>query len=679
MKLEHALSPMIRNRSILANNLNPSDIDLIKKIKELKLDVINNRIDKEKIRLLRPEIVDSWVRSFNYGLNAFNYNFSPTLDNDALKLRCQEKALLLRSSEPFIRQLETMLGDSECIILLGDELGAMLRVIEGSKKLEDQNKRFKLVPGSIWSEETVGTCAHGISLIHGIPMQICGPEHYCEKYDNIFCSAAPIFDGNQNLAGTLSIVSPSFHQQSAHSLALVVSMAWAIQKEFQLSFNQELLSVTMESAEDGVFTINKSGIITNANIIARNYFDTLLEHNLIGMPYEAVLGRLSFVESVLRNGKPVFDSDIHLERWNQRINVRSVQPILDAAQQNLGCVLTFKKISKPRNTTIQTGSKQTRYSFAQVLGHSPDLLNSIDFARKFSQLEANILLQGESGTGKEMFAQAIHGESRPNGPFVAVNCAAIPSSLIESELFGYEGGSFTGAEKHGRTGKIELANGGTLFLDEIGDMPLDLQPVLLRVLDEKRVMRIGASQSLPVDFRLITATNRNLSELVDSEQFRKDLFYRLQVLQVSIPPLRERGEDIVSLAKHFVRSIANQQHIPVPVLSDLTIIALLNYNWPGNVRQLENSMLYAVNVCNGDVIKPEHLPAEMQTVVSSLSQNSLKELSHTENLSIKEIEKIFIVEALQQSGDNISEAALLLKMSRSTLYRKIKDYKLSIK
>jgi transcriptional regulator with PAS, ATPase and Fis domain len=552
----------------------------------------------------------------------------------------------------------------------------MLEVREGTKKLEDQNKRFKLVTGSIWNEETVGTCAHSISLIHGIPMQICGPEHYCEKYDNIFCSAAPIFDGNQNLTGTLSIVSPSFHQQNAHSLGLVVSMAWAIQKEIQLYYNKELLNITMDSADKGVLTINRNGIITQANAMARNFFNNLLEHDLIEMPYKTVLGNLPCIESVMNNGKSVFDTEFHLERWNQRINITSVQAILDAAGQNLGCVLTFKKIDRLRKTIHPTASLQAKYSFNHILGNSQDMLSSIALSRKFSQLDANILIQGESGTGKEMFAHAIHLESRPNGPFVAVNCAAIPNTLIESELFGYEGGSFTGAEKQGRPGKIELASGGTLFLDEIGDMQLELQPVLLRVLDEKRVMRIGSSQYLPVDFRLITATNRDLSELVESNLFRRDLYYRLQVLQIDIPPLRKRGQDIISLARHFVQMVAEKQHIAAPDLSDEVIIALLNYEWPGNVRQMESAILYAVNVCKDDMITLEDLPEKIRAATHHLDINDSRNLPASKNLSLKEIEKIFISEALLQSNNNISEAALQLKMSRSTLYHKIKEYQL---
>ncbi len=677
MKLEHALSPMIRNRGILTNTFEPDDIDLINKIKTLKLDVINKRIDKQQISLIRSEVIDSWIRSFDYGLSAFEYNYSPTLDEKTLQQRCLEKTILLDSSEPFILQLASMLADSECIILLSDEQGCMLRVLEGNKKLEDQNKRFKLVPGSVWNETTVGTCAHAISLIHEIPMQICGPEHYCEKYDNIFCSAAPIFDGNQNLTGTLSIVSPSYQHQSAHSLGLVVSMAWAIQRDIQLLFNKELLDVAMNSTDTGVLMINRSGIITQANAIARNFFEKLLDHEMIGMPYKTILGQQSAVESVLSRGKSVFDGEIRLERWDQSIHLLSAQLIPDTVGQNLGCMLTFKKNDPAKKIPAPTSSLQARYDFNQIMGKSDEIKHCSDLSHRFSRLDANILIQGESGTGKEMFAHAIHKESRPHGPFVAVNCAAIPSTLIESELFGYAGGSFTGAEKQGRPGKIELADQGTLFLDEIGDMPLELQPVLLRVLDEKRVMRIGSSQYLPVDFRLVTATNRDLDELAEKDLFRKDLLYRLKVLQISIPPLRKRGEDIVLLARHFVSRIAQKQRIKTPELSDGLLIALLNYDWPGNVRQLENAILYAVNVSNGSIIETHHLPDDIKAALHSLVLKGNKKSAPVNNLTMKEIEKIFIGETLLQCNNNISEAALLLKMSRATLYRKIKEYQLA--
>ncbi len=279
-----------------------------------------------------------------------------------------------------------------------------------------------------------------------------------------------------------------------------------------------------------------------------------------------------------------------------------------------------------------------------------------------------------------MFAQAIHQQSRADGSFVALNCAAIPANLIESELFGYEGGAFTGAERQGRAGKLELANGGTLFLDEIGDMPLDLQPVLLRVLEEKKVMRLGGNRYIPIDFRLITASNKDLLEQVDNGLFRADLYYRLKVLKVYIPALRERGSDILELAQHFIGSVAQRQRIPEPKLSDTAALHMLHYPWPGNVRQLENAIIYAVNICEGGIILPQDLPEEITDGVDLLlptSINANPESARPDtNLSLKEIERIMIAQTLEQTNHNISEAALQLDMSRSTLYRKIKEYQL---
>jgi transcriptional regulator of acetoin/glycerol metabolism len=671
--LDQMLSPMITNRAhILTQALDKNDIYLIEKIKKQKVDVINQRLSPSEVDLVRPEIVESWIRSYNYGLDLYNYNYGPVLDQSVLKELLRKKELLLTAADPYIHQLETVLAESQCIILLSDEKGAMLRVIEGRREvLEKQNRRFQLVPGSVWNEETVGTCAHGLSMILGTPMQISGPEHYCETYDQIFCSSAPIFDVNNNMAGTLSFVSPSFRQQSAHSLGLVVCMAWAVQKEFQLALNNELLNVTMEAADEAVITFNLSGIIIKANITAKKILGHITK-DLVGMHIDSVLGNQPLIKSVMESGKPVIDTVIEIENWNQKLQLRSAQPIKDQYGNKFGCVLTFKKIDRTRKTGSNLNESDARFTFDKIIGSSLQCINSVNIAKHVARLDANILLQGESGTGKEVYAQAIHNESRPGGPFIAINCAAIPTTLIESELFGYEAGAFTGAERQGRPGKIELANGGTLFLDEIGDMPLELQPVLLRVLQEKKVMRVGGSRYQPVDFRLIAATNKNLADLVNNDQFREDLYYRLEVFKIGIPPLRERGADIVQLAKYFIDSVAEKQQIPAPALSNQTILRLLQYGWPGNVRQLENAMLFAVNMASSGIIEPEDLPA----AISGLENiKFIPENKPPENLlTIKELEKVTIMQTLIQTGNNVSETANLLGMSRSTLYRKIKDY-----
>ncbi|NMA14392.1 MAG: sigma 54-interacting transcriptional regulator, partial [Clostridia bacterium] len=233
----------------------------------------------------------------------------------------------------------------------------------------------------------------------------------------------------------------------------------------------------------------------------------------------------------------------------------SVSPIKDRQGSRFGCLISLKRYKADHATT--SGD-----AFAAIVGSSAPIRKTVSLARRFAKCESNILLQGESGTGKELFARAIHNISRPNRPFVAVNCGAIPKTLAESELFGYEGGSFTGAERQGRQGKIEYAGNGTLFLDEIGDLPLDLQPILLRVLEEKQIVRVGGTRSIQVDFQLVAATNKNLFDLMEKGQFREDLYYRLAVFKLVIPPLRERGQDILLLSDYFLSALAQKRGIP---------------------------------------------------------------------------------------------------------------------
>ena len=313
------------------------------------------------------------------------------------------------------------------------------------------------------------------------------------------------------------------------------------------------------------------------------------------------------------------------------------------------------------------------------------MLDVIEKAKKFASLNANILIEGESGTGKEVFAQAIHNASRPEGPFVAVNCAAIPQNLIESELFGYKGGSFTGAERQGRIGKIELAEGGTLFLDEIGDMPLTLQPVLLRALEEKKIMRVGDSRYISVNFNLIAATNKDLKKLVKAKLFREDLYYRLAVLKIAIPPLRDRGADIVRLAKFFIKKFGHYGYQENFRLSDEVVTSLLKYTWPGNVRQLENTMFYSVNMSSNGLISCESLPDEIEVdhVMEETGDGPSDFIEDQAGddgtgITMKDLEKLTIIQTLKDTNNNVSKASCILGVCKSTLYRKIKKYNINI-
>jgi transcriptional regulator of acetoin/glycerol metabolism len=315
--------------------------------------------------------------------------------------------------------------------------------------------------------------------------------------------------------------------------------------------------------------------------------------------------------------------------------------------------------------------------FTGILGESPQIQRVLRTVERFAHSDCGILLTGESGTGKELFARAIHQAGGRSGPFVAINCAALPGNLIASELFGYVGGAFTGAENKGRLGKIELAKDGTLFLDEIGDMPLEIQPTLLRVLEDKKVTRLGSNKDVQVDFRLIAGTNADLFQLVQEKKFRADLYYRLETLLLELPPLRERGRDILLMANHFLGEISAQTGRGPLKLGKDTEVFLLNYTWPGNIRQLKNAMLYATNVCQGKVILPQDLPA-------SLFRNSdialpKAELTKFPLSSLQEMEQDSIKRALFLTGNNVRVAAKMLGLSKTSIYRKVKEYRIDLK
>jgi sigma-54 dependent transcriptional regulator, acetoin dehydrogenase operon transcriptional activator AcoR len=313
-------------------------------------------------------------------------------------------------------------------------------------------------------------------------------------------------------------------------------------------------------------------------------------------------------------------------------------------------------------------NKVELFQFDHIIGSSPSINHAIHIAKKVSETNTRVLLDGESGTGKELFAQAIHNASRrKNGPFIAVNCSAIPNELMESELFGYSDGAFTGSKKGGKPGKFELANGGTIFLDEVNSMPLEMQAKLLRVLQGNEVSRIGATKSTSIDARVIAATNEPLESLIEKGRFRSDLFYRLGVVIINIPPLRERIDDLPILAKHLLRKICSKLGKQINQLDERLITALGSYSWPGNVRELENYIERAVILAQDSFLSIELFPQKMLTVCNALpSKKNLKPLDRVERESI--------IIALELFEGNISKASRILGVSRNTLYNKIKFY-----
>jgi DNA-binding NtrC family response regulator len=307
-----------------------------------------------------------------------------------------------------------------------------------------------------------------------------------------------------------------------------------------------------------------------------------------------------------------------------------------------------------------------------IVGSSRAMEEVLRKIRLAAPTRMNVLITGESGTGKELVARAIHALSpRAGRPFLPLNCAAIPETLLESELFGHEKGAFTGATAS-RPGKLESAEGGTLFLDEVGDVPLAIQAKLLRAIEQKEVLRVGSSQVLKVDVRILAATNRDLKSLVEEKAFREDLFYRLNVFSILVPPLRERREDIPKLSEHFLELLAEENSIPPKRLAPAALKALLAYRWPGNVRQLRNALETASVVATGDVIEFGDLPPEVTR--TDISPSSPEPIPLPASRTLEEIERDAIRDALARTGGNKTQASKLLGIGLRTLHRKVKEY-----
>ena len=332
-----------------------------------------------------------------------------------------------------------------------------------------------------------------------------------------------------------------------------------------------------------------------------------------------------------------------------------------------------KELKKLKNELDR--ERNNKYSFENLVGNSEAIKKVKSLALKVSKTDSNVLINGESGTGKELFVHAIHSASnRRFNPFVKINCAAIPKELIESELFGYVDGAFTGAKKGGKVGKFEAAQNGTLFLDEIGDMPLNMQSKLLRVLQEKEFERVGSNEVIETDVRIIAATNKDLLKLVKSNEFREDLFYRLNVMNIILPTLRERKEDIEMLSNALISNIGDRLNIYVESITDEALNYLMNYNWPGNIRELENILERAINLLgNKFIIEEKHLPL----FLTKKRTNKFVRKSKNLKILIENLERETIKECLEETGFNKNQAAKILNISRVSLYKKIEKYNLN--
>ena len=447
-----------------------------------------------------------------------------------------------------------------------------------------------------------------------------------------------------------------------------------------LMLKEKLLMDIISNMSDGVIIISRQGEIEFINqtlkiMLGRTSVDIREQ-----LSYEKLVADNKNLEKMLTKKQAFRDEEIVLTIEGREMQFLATgTPIEDPDGTTHKGILMLKPLAEVHRLVNRYSISPARFCFDDILTRSEIMRDTIELAKAASQNKSTILIQGESGTGKEMFAQSIHNQSRyADGPFIAVNCGAIPRELVGSELFGYVEGAFTGARKGGSPGKFELAQGGTLFLDEIGDMPLEQQAALLRVLQEKQVCRLGSSKAIPIDVRVICATNRDLYSEVQKGTIRKDLYFRLNIISLRIPPLRERPEDIDLLLKHFLVQGDPQwlEHIHAidPVVWDL----LKRYSWPGNVRELQNFAERIQFAVNDYVIRPEDLPLEIQTLYydretdRSITPLPLKQLNIKQQLA--EVEANQIKALLIQYNGNVSRVAEALGVSRRTVDRRIKKY-----
>ncbi|VVN65752.1 sigma-54 interaction domain-containing protein [Pseudomonas fluorescens] len=444
----------------------------------------------------------------------------------------------------------------------------------------------------------------------------------------------------------------------------------------QASVSQQLFreqKAIMDNMSDGLLVLDRFGVLRYLNAPGGRMLGVDPKKN-IGREFREVIDFEPFITPIFATKKGYVDRELQIR--SSRLNLHILDtavPIIDEEGTVVSIVNTFHEIARAKRLSNRMAGDLARYHFTDIIGRSSKLTQAVAIAKRAANSDANVLLYGESGTGKEVFAQSIHNESKRAGSsFVAVNCAALPRDLIESELFGYSPGSFTGADKAGRLGRFELAAGGTIFLDEISEMPLDVQAKLLRVLQERQVTRIGGATSIALDVRVIAAANRDLTEMVAKKAFREDLFYRLNVLRIDLPSLRERPDDIELLIDQCVQRTCTLLHRSLIELGPAVIHTLRHYSWPGNVRQLQNVIERLVNMTDGDhVAEMPHgwLTDERPDMSVPLASDASESI-----LTLAESERRTIIGALRAFDNNVTRTASALGITRPTLYKKLKQY-----
>ena len=636
-------------------------------------------------------VLSSWQRSLRAGVEPRTRLAPLVTGSDALAALRRNNQDLLWAAQGLFLTTAHLLARSGSILLLTDPNGVVLEVAGDMHTLEAAQD-VHLVEGGQWHESVVGTNGIGTALATRQPVQVHAAEHFGEGIKRWTCAASPVFlPGTERVLGVIDISGPPSTYQRGN---LVLALTAARQMEAMLAERASREHVQLLEA-----SIKFSASSSTAGMLVLDSNARLIH----------LSGSLPNLEWRLGTCLPGLDPQRDPQEWARhlpealrpewlhpvRVAGRAIGALL-VVPKRPGNVMPAQALVYVANTRASTGAGMgsgsgsgsgeseidpSRSDFANLLGRSKELRVAIDRAQLLSRRRVGVLIQGETGVGKELFARAIHGEARRSGPFITFNCGATSRELIGSELFGHVRGAYTGATAEGRAGRFELAHGGTLCLDEIGELPLELQPILLRCLEEGVVCRLGESKPRRVDVRLLAMTNRDLLKEVREGRFRRDLYHRISVTAIRVPPLRERVSDIELLTEHFNRSLA-ERHATAGRSFGPAVMALLRaYAWPGNVRELRNTVESLLLTSNEDEVDCAELPEEIRAAAAGPgadpdTANPLNTVLSAAASSLEETERQAILRAVKSMHGNLAQAARLLGVSRSTLYRKVERYHL---
>lgn len=591
-------------------------------------------------------IQESWSRCRDYGLTHQSApRFDPPAPGDLSALLESRQALVQTTHQEVLPYYGTILSNSNCLIMLADEQGRLLQSW-GDQRFIEPRQAAGFVAGASWLERYTGTNAIGTALSCGQAVHIQHDEHFLKANRFMTGSASPIFDEQRRMIAVLDVSSDSY-LPPAHTLGMVKMMSQSVENRLilklfadqyhLLSFNTSLDN--LDSPWAGLVVFDEQGHVVSANRRADNLLGQPLTYGAIEQLFDVPLQQLLNQP----DGQPFSLRTSSHFRFHARVR-RPARPA-PIQPRDFRPQATQSTPQEPQLHTLSAGDARMDKAVRQ--------------AERLLEKDIPILIQGETGAGKEVFVKALHqASSRASQPFIAVNCAAIPAELVESELFGYEKGAFTGASQKGHIGLIRKAHKGTLFLDEIGDMPLRVQAHLLRVLQERCVQPLGSSELHPVDVRLVSATNRPLRQDVDSGQFRADLYYRISGLNLELPPLRERSDKQALFQKLWEQHREPGQHAGI---SREVLELFQHHPWPGNLRQLSSVLRVALAMADDQPIRAEHLPDDF--FLDLPTDTTLQAHPEPDDLASQ----------YQACGGNISYLARNLGLSRNTLYKRLRE------